>query len=941
MPTAALHLVVRGTRCDTSWDEASMETKRASLAGLVPFSMGYAVAKHFGLLGMWSCAGGRLADSSSFRVAGCYGSWDEWGELMGRVDEEPILSCFRRTLEGDVPTAGEGANDLQRRSSTTRVASWDLSTATPFSCDADGAGWLTPLLVANHVSYLDALILPLVLKLPKFLSMSSVKSWPLFGSLGEDLEYIWVNSWKVGERPLVIFPEGTTSNGQSLYPFKQGPAARGDGRANFWTASCRRRLRFIVFHAEHQGERVEYTDGEWAMNFWANLFHSCTVLVCEQLGGALPPIDGREGMAFDQRHDGPQADPELYASNVRAFMLEKQKELEFQSCSGAAGPIVDPSAPIPIPVDPSTHRGRQIGVSQLFVYPDEPSVGVYNSNATGIDWLPHPVGRALDRRLAWRETHCSDEWTWSRALEEESSFSRGFRQKVRPRRRTALMDEAKEQEQIDHRCDPVADPIDHGFSSIACLVATSERPVVAWALEAAAEDGPRPTTTLRNLLPYSIPRRNRCAPNSPGTPFCAAFSRPRRFLPTGRPTPKAATSRPSAMGAASSSEACAEDPLRTEPVPGVTAWCSRSDEATPSSSGTSGRFEERAFFPKTCPSLQLSEQPTTCSAGGTSVRGTASLDTRCAERPFERSGELKEKGLLIDVEEVVLEKEICSTFTSKIYVARWHERLVAAKEVKRSLFASGARPDLPIAVRGALRLDSTSEKAERQMEGLMHEVQILSKINHPSLLQLVGASLDISSPMMLTELMLKQDVETYMLQQSLRCLNGFWRPSFCLALHWAASTAQGLAYLHERDLPIVHRDLKPLNMFLTKDLEVKLGDFGLAMEMPRGTKLPGKMGLQGTWRYMAPEVARKEDFDEKVDIYAFSLILYYIFSGRQPFHTFQDPRKASRRARFWPPSSCARKSSDSCCSMPGTPRPARGPRPWSAWSDSAACKRPR
>lgn len=48
---------------------------------------------------------------------------------------------------------------------------------------------------------------------------------------------------------------------------------------------------------------------------------------------------------------------------------------------------------------------------------------------------------------------------------------------------------------------------------------------------------------------------------------------------------------------------------------------------------------------------------------------------------------------------------------------------------------------------------------ELRMEGLMHEVQILSKINHPSLLQLVGASLDISSPMMLTELMLKQDVE--------------------------------------------------------------------------------------------------------------------------------------------------------------------------------------
>lgn len=38
------------------------------------------------------------------------------------------------------------------------------------------------------------------------------------------------------------------------------------------------------------------------------------------------------------------------------------------------------------------------------------------------------------------------------------------------------------------------------------------------------------------------------------------------------------------------------------------------------------------------------------------MRGTASLDTRCAERPFERSGELKEKGLLIDVEEARCEE---------------------------------------------------------------------------------------------------------------------------------------------------------------------------------------------------------------------------------------------------------------------------------------------
>ena len=68
-----------------------------------------------------------------------------------------------------------------------------------------------------------------------------------------------------------------------------------------------------------------------------------------------------------------------------------------------------------------------------------------------------------------------------------------------------------------------------------------------------------------------------------------------------------------------------------------------------------------------------------------------------------------------------------------------------------------------------------------------------------------------------------------MLQQSLRCLNGFWRPSFCLALHWAASTAQGLAYLHERDLPIVHRDLMPGEKFgVTLATGVDLGGGGSA-----------------------------------------------------------------------------------------------------------------
>ena len=40
----------------------------------------------------------------------------------------------------------------------------------------------------------------------------------------------------------------------------------------------------------------------------------------------------------------------------------------------------------------------------------------------------------------------------------------------------------------------------------------------------------------------------------------------------------------------------------------------------------------------------------------------------------------------------------------------------------------------------------------------------------------------------------------------------------------------------------------------------------------------------GSWRYMAPEVLRHQAYDEKVDIFAYGLIIYFMSSGKEPFH---------------------------------------------------------
>eukprot|EP00438_Fugacium_kawagutii_P015513 Skav201954 [mRNA] locus=scaffold103:45722:46096:- [translate_table: standard] len=49
-------------------------------------------------------------------------------------------------------------------------------------------------------------------------------------------------------------------------------------------------------------------------------------------------------------------------------------------------------------------------------------------------------------------------------------------------------------------------------------------------------------------------------------------------------------------------------------------------------------------------------------------------------------------------------------------------------------------------------------------------------------------------------------------------------------------------------------------------------------------------GGVGSWRYMAPEVVRHKNYNEKADIFAFALVMYFMSSGQQPFHQWgKDP----------------------------------------------------
>ena len=84
-----------------------------------------------------------------------------------------------------------------------------------------------------------------------------------------------------------------------------------------------------------------------------------------------------------------------------------------------------------------------------------------------------------------------------------------------------------------------------------------------------------------------------------------------------------------------------------------------------------------------------------------------------------------------------------------------------------------------------------------------------------------------------------------------------------------------------RSRGIIHRDIKPENIFLSRDGNYKLGDFGVARV---AEKTVSAMSRKGTYSYMAPEVYRSERYGFGADIYSLGIVLYrYLNNNRLPF----------------------------------------------------------
>ena len=135
-----------------------------------------------------------------------------------------------------------------------------------------------------------------------------------------------------------------------------------------------------------------------------------------------------------------------------------------------------------------------------------------------------------------------------------------------------------------------------------------------------------------------------------------------------------------------------------------------------------------------------------------------------------------------------------------------------------------------------------------------------------------------------------------------------WRCAALLALE----LARGLEAIHARGM--VHRDVKPANVLLGRNGDVKIADFGIALD-PTSDGLTRPGTTVGSPPYIAPEQLLGERVDARGDLFGLGILLYELLAGAPPYRQPGEGETASllaliQRERFEPLRRVA----------PGTPR---------------------
>ncbi|RCV09405.1 hypothetical protein SETIT_2G025400v2 [Setaria italica] len=171
-----------------------------------------------------------------------------------------------------------------------------------------------------------------------------------------------------------------------------------------------------------------------------------------------------------------------------------------------------------------------------------------------------------------------------------------------------------------------------------------------------------------------------------------------------------------------------------------------------------------------------------------------------------------------------------------------------------------------------------SHGSKQGMKEFIAEIVSIGRIRHRNLVQLLGYCRRKDELILVYDYMSNGSLDKYLYSEEDGLTTLDWAQRFRII----KGVASGLHFLHERwEKVVIHRDIKTSNVLLDKEMNGRLGDFGLAKLYEHGAN-PQTTRVVGTTGYLAPELVRTGKATPLTDVFAFGTFMLEVTCGQRP-----------------------------------------------------------
>uniref|UniRef100_A0A1D1XSR4 Receptor-like cytosolic serine/threonine-protein kinase RBK2 n=1 Tax=Anthurium amnicola TaxID=1678845 RepID=A0A1D1XSR4_9ARAE len=180
----------------------------------------------------------------------------------------------------------------------------------------------------------------------------------------------------------------------------------------------------------------------------------------------------------------------------------------------------------------------------------------------------------------------------------------------------------------------------------------------------------------------------------------------------------------------------------------------------------------------------------------------------------------------------------------------------------------------------AVKILKQSEDALREF---VLEVEIITTLHHKNIVSLFGFCFENENLILAYDFLSRGSLEDNLHGNEDEKTSLGWTDRYKVAI----GVAEALDYLHGAGnaQPVIHRDVKSSNILLSDDYEPQLSDFGLAKWVSSSSSHMTCSDVAGTFGYLAPEYFMYGKVNEKIDVFAFGVVLLELLTGRKPINT--------------------------------------------------------